>query len=88
VRDVDNQEIRIAYQPEPGFGGQDSFSIRYESDGSDKGFVVAVSKPATTSAPDGRSVVTSRTSDSWAYLGTGGRSLNSASGRVARQVKE
>jgi|HubBroStandDraft_1064217.scaffolds.fasta_scaffold56414_4 hypothetical protein len=88
VRDIDNQEIRIAYQPEPGFGGQDSFSIRYESDDSDKGFVVAVSKPAVTPTSDGRSVIATRTSDSWAYLGTSGRYLINTSGRVAGQTKK
>ena len=88
VRDIDNQEIRIAYQPESGFHGQDSFSIRYESDDSDKGFVVAVSKPAVTPTSDGRSVIATRTSDSWAYLGTSGRYLINTSGRVAGQTKK
>jgi hypothetical protein len=79
VRDIANQEIRIAYQPEPGFGGQDGFSIRYESDGSDKGFVVAVLKPATTPAPAGPAVIAGRTFDNWAYLGTGRSHLNNVS---------
>jgi hypothetical protein len=88
VRDIDNQEIRIAYQPEPGFGGQDSFSIRYESDDSDKGFVVAVSSPAFTVASGAQSVVARTTSDSWAYLGMGGGYVNYASGQVATQTKK
>lgn len=30
VRDIDNQEVQIAYQPKPGFAGQDSrTSLRY-----------------------------------------------------------
>lgn len=86
VRDIDNQEIRIAYQPEPGFGGQDSFSIRYESDDSDKGFVVAVSKPAATAPSDGRTLIATGTADSWAYLGTSAGYLTSMSGHAERQM--
>jgi hypothetical protein len=86
VRDVDNQEIRIAYQPAPGFGGQDSFSIRYESEDSNKGFVVAVSKPAVTVPSDGRSVIATKTSDSWAYLGASGAHLTNTSGHLEGQM--
>lgn len=45
VRDIENQEVRVAYQPEPGFAGPDSFTIHYETDGSDKTFLVTVFKP-------------------------------------------
>jgi hypothetical protein len=86
VRDIDNQEIRIAYQPESGFHGQDSFSIRYESEDSDKRFVIAVSKPAVTAPSDGRSVIATRTADSWAYLGTSGGYLTKMSGHAERQM--
>jgi hypothetical protein len=44
VGDVDNQEVRIAYQPEPGFAGQDSFTIHYNTDDSGRMFVITVSK--------------------------------------------
>ena len=84
VRDIDNQEIRIAYQPESGFGGQDSFSIRYELEDSDKGFVVAVSKPAVTAPSDRRSVIATRTSDSWVYLGTSGGHLTNMNAQAER----
>jgi hypothetical protein len=84
VRDIDNQEIRIAYQPEAGFAGQDGFSIRYASKDSDQGFVVAVTKPAVTVPSDGRSVIATRTSDSWAYLGTSGGYLTNTSWHAER----
>jgi hypothetical protein len=86
VRDIDNQEIRIAYQPESGFGGQDSFSIRYDSEDSEKIFVVAVSKPAGTAPSDGRSIIATRTADSWAYLGTSGGYLTNMSRHAERQT--
>jgi hypothetical protein len=87
VGDIDNQEVRIAYRPEPGFGGQDNFSVRYQSNDSDKGFVVVVSKPSTTSASAGPSVIARTTSDSWAYLGRGGGYLNNVSEQAAQTKK-
>jgi len=50
IRDIANQEVRIAYQPEPGFAGQDSFTVHYDTDDSKKTFLVAVSKPSTSQA--------------------------------------
>jgi hypothetical protein len=88
VRDIANQQVRIAYQPEPGFTGQDSFIIHYDTDDSERTFVIAVSKPALTVASAGPSVVAGRTSDSWAYLGAGIGHVNRASVQVATQTKK
>jgi hypothetical protein len=44
VGDIDNQEVRIAYQPEPGFAGQDSFTIHYDTDNSERTFLITVSR--------------------------------------------
>ena len=46
VGDIANHEIRVAYQPEAGFAGRDSFTIHYTADNSKRTFSVAVSKPA------------------------------------------
>ena len=50
VRDIENQEVRVAYQPEPGFAGRDSFSIHYGTDGSEKTFLITVFKPMSVAA--------------------------------------
>jgi hypothetical protein len=52
VHDIANQEVRSAYQPEPGFAGQDSFIIHYDTDEPKKTFLVAVSEPSATQASD------------------------------------
>jgi hypothetical protein len=44
VGDIENQEVRIAYQPEPGFAGRDSFTIRYDTDDSERTFLITVAK--------------------------------------------
>ena len=44
VRDIENQEVRVAYRPEPGFAGPDNFTIHYDSDGSEKTFLITVFK--------------------------------------------
>jgi len=44
VRDIENQEVRAAYRPEPGFAGPDNFTIHYDSDGSEKTFLITVFK--------------------------------------------
>jgi len=88
VGDIDNQEVRIAYQPEPGFGGRDSFSIRYGAGDLDRTFLVAVSKPAIPAELDGQSVDTRTIPDSWAYLGAGGGYRNNASEQIVRRTKK
>jgi hypothetical protein len=50
VRDIENQEVRVAYQPEPGFAGQDSFTIHYDTDGSEKIFLITVFKQMSVAA--------------------------------------
>jgi hypothetical protein len=88
VRDIDNQEIRIAYRPEPSFGGQDSFTVHYDTDDSERTFIIAVSKPTVIATSDGRGVIPTRTSDSWAYLGRSGGYVTNTSGQAARQTKK
>jgi hypothetical protein len=44
VGDIENQEVRVAYRPEPGFAGQDSFTIHYDTDDSENTFLITVSK--------------------------------------------
>jgi hypothetical protein len=44
VGDIENQEVRVAYQPEPGFVGQDRFTIHYDTNDSEKTFLITVSK--------------------------------------------
>jgi len=50
VRDIDNQEVRVAYQPEPGFAGRDAFTIHYDTDGSEKTFLITVIKQTPVTA--------------------------------------
>jgi hypothetical protein len=50
VRDIENQEVRVAYQPEPGFAGRDNFTIHYDTDGSEKTFLITVSKQTPVTA--------------------------------------
>jgi hypothetical protein len=50
VRDIENQEVRVAYQPEPAFAGRDSFSVHYDTDGSDRKFLVTVAKQTQVAA--------------------------------------
>ena len=50
VRDIENQEVRVAYQPEPGFAGRDAFTIHYDTDGSEKTFLITVIKQTPVTA--------------------------------------
>lgn len=50
VRDIENQEVRVAYQPEPGFAGRDNFTIHYDTDGSEKTFLITVFKQMPVAA--------------------------------------
>jgi hypothetical protein len=50
VRDIENQQVRVAYQPEPGFAGRDNFTIHYDSDGSEKTFSITVFKQMPVAA--------------------------------------
>jgi hypothetical protein len=45
VGDLANQNVRVAYQPEPGFTGQDSFNVHYRGNEHDLTFLVSVSRP-------------------------------------------
>ena len=49
VRDIANQEVRIAYQADAGFAGRDSFTVHYNTDNSERTFSVTVLKPAIAS---------------------------------------
>jgi hypothetical protein len=49
VLDIANQEVRLAYQPDAGFAGRDSFTLHYNTDNSERTFSVTVSMPAITS---------------------------------------
>ena len=45
VGDLANQNVRVAYQPEPGFAGQDSFNVHYRGTNTDLTYSVAVAGP-------------------------------------------
>ena len=50
VHDIANQEVRVAYQPEPGFAGRDNFTIQYDTDGSEQTFLITVFKQIPVAA--------------------------------------
>jgi len=43
VGDLANKNVRVAYQPEPGFTGRDSFNVRYRGNAYDLTYSVSVS---------------------------------------------
>jgi len=45
VGDLANRNIRVAYQPEPGFAGRDSFNVHYQGNDYDLTYLVTVSRP-------------------------------------------
>jgi hypothetical protein len=51
VGDIDNQEIRIAYRPDPGFTGTDSFMVHYQVNERDLMYSVTVSSADAGGGP-------------------------------------
>ncbi len=44
MRDIGNQEVRVAYRPDTGFAGTDSFVVHYQVNAYDLTYSVTVSK--------------------------------------------
>jgi hypothetical protein len=51
VSDTGNQAVRIAYRPNPGFAGTDSFIVHYNVNDRDQSYLVTVSRQDAVPAP-------------------------------------